>query len=111
MPHMEVAEEMTEETTDEMSDAFPDDEGATEETASETEEVSVDEENAENPTALLPLSAFGKGAKAGDTITLKVVKLHGDEVEVELSAKTKSEETEKPMSADAELDSMDTGGY
>lgn len=61
---------------------------------------SVDEEAAENPTALLPLSAFGGKAKAGDTVTMRIVKVHGsDEVEVEIS---ESVEEESEMDTDDE---------
>lgn len=52
---------------------------------SDASKDSVDEESADNPTALLPLSAFGGKAKPGDTFTGKVIKNHDDEVEVEIS--------------------------
>jgi len=93
--------------TDEMSDAFYSSPEGTEEveeteTTEETPE-SVDEEEAANPTALLPVSALGKNAKIGDTVTLKITKLYDDEAEVEISSgKTPTE----PMSADAEIDAM-----
>lgn len=69
---------------------------------------SVDEENAEHPTALLPKSAFGPKCKPGDSVTMKVIKDHGDEVEVELTSASEDDET-KTESKDAndELDSMD----
>lgn len=69
---------------------------------------SVDEENAEHPTALLPKSAFGPKCKPGDSVTMKVIKDHGDEVEVELTSA--SEDDENPTEskdANDELDSMD----
>lgn len=97
--------EMTE--TDEMSDAFYESPEGTEEVSETTEETpeSVDEEEAANPTALIPTSALGKGAKIGDTITLKVVKLYDDEAEVQISSgKTPTQETQ---SADDELDAME----
>lgn len=104
MPEIEAAE------ADTMSDAFlpPDEEVMEEETETvdetETDESeTVDEENENNPTAILPLSALGKGVKEGDSITLTVVKRHGDEVEVSLSGKKKSSE---PKSADEEIDSL-----
>lgn len=68
----------------------------------ESDPASVDEEAAKAPTALLPKSVFGGGeVKEGETITVKVVSVHDDEVEV---AKVSSA---KPgMSADDELESM-----
>ena len=54
---------------------------------------SVDEQNAEKPTALLPVSALGKGVKVGDSITVTVTKVMGDEATVELSGSSE-EETE-----------------
>jgi len=65
---------------------------------------SVDEKNAENPTALLPASSFGVKVKPGDTGTWKVVKDHGEEVEVSLSTDAEEEATEP--SADDEFDAM-----
>ncbi len=48
--------------------------------------------------ALLPLSAFGGKAKPGDTVTVRVVKLHDSgEVEVEV-AEAKDEEPEADAS-------------
>ncbi len=72
----------------------------------------MDDEAAENPTALLPLSALGGKAKPGDTVTLKIVKLHGDEVEVEISSsKEETMEDEDDMATDdeelGELDKME----
>lgn len=68
---------------------------------------SVDQEEAENAdTALVPMKILqGKGAapvKEGDTCTLKVMAVHGDECEV---AYSESETGEK--SADSEIDEMD----
>ena len=66
-------------------------------------EQSVDEQAAEKPTALLPLSALGKGVKVGDTITLTVTKLAGEEATVELSGNRDEEtETETPVEPDVE---------
>lgn len=62
---------------------------------------SVDEETAEHPTALVPLSALGGGAKVGDTVTLKVVKVHGEEAEVEI-ASSHGEPTTKTASTGPE---------
>jgi len=97
--------------TDEMSDAFYSSPEGTEEVAEETETTeetpeSVDEEEAANPTALLPTSALGKNAKVGDSITVKVVKIYGDEVEVSISSSEKDSSLSK--TADEELDSMST---
>lgn len=93
--------------SDEMSDAFmpADDVEEEVETETETEIETVDDENEKNPTALLPTSALGKGVKEGDSVTLTVVKLHGDEVEVSISS-GKTKETKPEKSADEELDSM-----
>jgi len=104
-----TAEATTE--TDEMSDAFYSSPEGTEEVAEETETTeetpeSVDEEEAANPTALLPTSALGKNAKVGDSITVKVVKIYGDEVEVSISSSEKDSSLSK--TADEELDSMST---
>jgi len=104
-----TAEPTTE--TDEMSDAFYSSPEGTEEVAEETETTeetpeSVDEEEAANPTALLPTSALGKNAKVGDSITVKVVKIYGDEVEVSISSSEKDSSLSK--TADEELDSMST---
>ena len=94
-----------------MSDAFYSSPEGTEEVAEETETTeeipeSVDEEEAANPTALLPTSALGKNAKVGDSITVKVVKIYGDEVEVSISSSEKDSSLSK--TADEELDSMST---
>jgi len=74
---------------------YSDEAPAKEETAAP--DKSVDEQNAEKPTALLPVSALGKGVKVGDSITLTVTKLAGDEATVELSG---SEETETATMGD-----------
>ena len=94
-----------------MSDAFYSSPEGEEEVAEETETTeetpeSVDEEEAANPTALLPTSALGKNAKVGDSITVKVVKIYGDEVEVSISSSEKDSSLSK--TADEELDSMST---
>ncbi len=82
---------------------------ATEEKTEPTD--SVDEEAAENPTALLPLSALGGKAKAGDTVTMKVVKLHGsDEVEVEITSSSDETPDKEPATDDEELGELDKMG-
>lgn len=48
--------------------------------------------------ALLPRSLFADGVKPGDTITLKVSAVYGDEVEVAATA-TPGPETEEPEEA------------
>ncbi len=101
---------MTEDT--EMDDAFLETSGGDEEMMEETTEEtpeSIDEVEAKNPTALLPTSALGEGVREGDTVTVKVVKLHGDEVEVEISSSSKP--TKEAMSSDEELDSMEKENY
>lgn len=76
------------------------------ETESETESPeSVDEEADSEPSALVPKSALaGCNCKEGQTITMKVVKDYGDEVELAPVSGPK-----KPMmsSADEEIDGMD----
>lgn len=70
-------------------------------------ESSVDEEAAENPTALLPVSSLG-GAKVGDTVTVKIVKLHGDEAEVKISSSDNESESEsEPGEKDDEYNEME----
>lgn len=70
----------------------------------------IDEEEAENPTALLPMKALGSGVKEGDTVTVRVVKLYGDEAEVEVvQGETEMPEEGEMMEENAELDSMDKG--
>ena len=59
--------------------------------------------------ALLPRSLFNDGVKPGDTITLKVSAIYGDEVEVSATASSEEpeeiEEEESPMmSADEEIE-------
>jgi hypothetical protein len=59
--------------------------------------------------ALLPRSLFADGVKPGDTITLKVTALYGDEVEVSASASSEESEMEdeegpQMMSADEEIE-------
>ncbi len=71
---------------------------------------SVDEKAAETPTALLPLSALGGKAKPGDTVTMKVVKLHGDEVEVEISSSSDEAPDKEPATDPEELGELDKMG-
>jgi len=58
--------------------------------------------------ALLPRSIFSEGVKPGDTITLKVSAIYGDEVEVSATASSEEPEEmedESPMmSADEEIE-------
>lgn len=70
---------------------------------------SVDEETEEAPSALLPKSAFGDGElKEGQTITLRVVKDYGDEVEVcACGGDTPKPKKSMMASADEEIDAMD----
>jgi len=61
--------------------------------------------------ALLPRNLFTEGVKPGDTITLKVSAVFGDEVEVVASASSEEQEemeVEAPpmMSADEELEAV-----
>lgn len=87
------------------------DAGTQSETADETETPeSVDEESESEPTALLPKSAFGgKTPKEGETVTLRVVKDYGDEVEVCPCAE---EKPMKPMAMNSneEIDAMNEEG-
>jgi hypothetical protein len=65
----------------------------------------ADEQMGQN--ALLPRSLFNEGVKPGDTITLKVSAIYGDEVEVSASAssnETRSMEESPMMSADEEIE-------
>ena len=87
-----------------MDDSLYGDKAATETT---TPEESVDEKSAENATALIPTSALSESVKVGDTVTMKVLKLHGEEVEVELSSASDAENPAEEQSAGEELDSMD----
>jgi hypothetical protein len=69
---------------------------------------SVDQENEENAeTALVPMKILqGKSSepvKEGDTCTLKVVAVHGEECEVAFSESETGEKT-----ADSEIDEMDS---
>ena len=59
-------------------------------------------------SALLPKSLFGGSVTPGQTITMKVSAVYGDEVEVSMSDDA---ETPEPsgMSADDEIDMMDGG--
>lgn len=70
------------------------------------EEESGEESPSSSNSALLPKSLLG-GKAVGDTITLKVVKIYDDEVEV---APQESEEKPKaPMTAEEEIDQMAYG--
>lgn len=93
---------MTEETG--MDDSLYSAPEGEKEEATKDEAESVDDQNEENPTALIPTSALGKSAKVGDSITMKVTKIEGEEAIVELSSGDKK--TDKEMSSSDELDSM-----
>lgn len=59
--------------------------------------------------ALLPRTLFGDAVKPGDTITLKVSAIHGDEVEVSATATSEEPgemepETPPRMTADEEIE-------
>lgn len=100
MPAEAIVEET--ETTDDAFYSAPDE--GSEEAVDAGETASVDEVEAANPTALLPTSSLGSNPKVGDVVSLKVVKIHDEEVEVEItSGKAKSDE---PKSANTELDAM-----
>ena len=87
-----------------MDDAFyADDSEGSEKEAPE----SIDEEESKYATALIPTSALGESAKKGDMITMKVVKVYGDEVEVELSSSRENNKTESQTPSE-ELDEMDS---
>jgi exosome complex RNA-binding protein Csl4 len=60
----------------------------------EPAQESVDEQEAANPVGILPTSLLGKGVKAGDTVMVKIVKVRGDETEVEVSSADTEETTE-----------------
>ncbi len=96
-------DKMTE--TDSTDDAFYSGAGDEEPTGDEKDATpdSVDEEAEKSPTALIPLSAIGKRAKVGDSITVKVMKIEGEDAVVELSS---TPAKVKPPSASEELDSM-----
>jgi len=90
-----------------MDDSLYSDDSASDKTEKETPE-SVDEEESQNPTALIPTSALGGNAKQGDTITMRVVKVHGEEVEVEISSSSSKKTKNDSMTPSEELDEMDS---
>lgn len=62
----------------------------------EAPEQQAQETKAEN-TALLPSSLFGKQPlEVGQSLTVKVVSVHGDEVEVQAESEQKEEQSEQP---------------
>ena len=76
----------------------------------------IDEEEENPQTALLPKSVCGDASyKEGDTITLRIVKDHGDEYEVEHSepeeerGRGAGRSQQPPIPADDELAAMDSG--
>lgn len=61
-------------------------------------------DESETPTALLPKSILGgKEFKAGEEVVLKIVKVYGDEVEVEYATGTEPKE----KTTDQEIDELD----
>lgn len=92
---------------DELYASKPSESEADPDAETEAEEPeSVDEESESEPTALLPKSAFGgKVPKAGQTVTLRIVKDYGDEVEV---CPCKGEQKSMANTSDEEIDAMDT---
>jgi hypothetical protein len=99
-------------TEDEMGGLYPSEAAPAEsETESvettETETETVDEEADEQPSALLPKSALaGMSLKEGETITLKVVKDYGDEIEVSPVSGPSKPKKSMMTSSDDELDMM-----
>ena len=72
---------------------------------------SVDEQEAMDPTSLVDLKVLtGKhGApKEGDEIVVKVVKIHGDQAEIEYAPEKASETKEDDSGEDPELASMNS---
>lgn len=89
--------------------------GSPEAEAGPKPEGSVDqEEAAETDTALVPVKVLtGKGGaplKEGDEVVLKVVKLYGDEAEVEYSTTKPGAIGAGSQTADEELDSLGGAG-
>lgn len=80
------------------------------------EDNGEDRENHDSPedsggeSALIPKSALSDKCKPGDVVTMKVVHVYDDEVEVEyMSKKHKDEESDDEMAnAEGELDGMAT---
>jgi hypothetical protein len=75
--------------------------------STEPEEVEDDSETESEPTALLPKSILGE-VKAGDSVTLKVVHIYEDEVEVEKQGAESEDEGDEYASVDKAIDSMAT---
>lgn len=74
------------------------------------------EEGEESTSALIPKSILGgMELEPGQEITLKVVKVYGDEVEVQPVVSGEPTETKAPVSADQEIDDIsggnEMGGY
>lgn len=62
------------------------------------------DESTETPTALIPKSLLGgKEFKAGEEVVLKIVKVYGDEVEVEYA----TGDSPKEKTPDEEIDELD----
>jgi len=68
------------------------------------ETVDEETEATASSTALVPKSMC-KGCKVGETMQMRVVADHGDEVELECCSD--SEDSEEEMSDDEEIDAMD----
>lgn len=60
----------------------------------------------EGKSALVPKSIFPSDPKVGDTITLTVSAVFGDEIEVSASEETSETEESPEMSADEELEAL-----
>lgn len=73
----------------------------------ETEKPENDSEDQSEPTALLPKSLLGT-VKAGDSVTLKVVHIYEDEVEVEKTGSESNDEEDGYASVDKSIDAMAT---
>lgn len=86
----------------------PTPESETEEPESTDEEMSSDETSAIVPNKVL-MGKSGSMPKEGDTVTLRVVKVYGDEAEVCcVSPKETGSYKEPMMSSDSEIEAMDT---
>lgn len=65
-------------------------------------------EVAKSDTALLPKSLLGSDAKPGDTITLSVVHVYEDEIEVTKSKQEEPQERPAPSGFAEEIDQLAT---
>lgn len=76
---------------------------------------SVDQQNAMSDTALVPtkvLSPEGKPLNPGDEIVLRVVRVHGEDAEVEYATKEEGPEAGEtsPDNTEAEIAALDEKG-